>query len=272
MRQLIKSLALPVLHLIRSVLEVIKRHALPGPHDTEGIYGPQGADFGTFSAVNPDTDFGAYRHYVEDELRDSYDYFKQYFHEAIFLHDRSKLRAYAVNTAILNHRSDYYYLEFGVWLGRSINQAAEILRTLEDGTRIYGFDSFEGLREDWKGHLAPRGSFSLDKKVPPLSDNCVPVVGWIEDTLPQFISERKDLEINFVHIDTDTYLSAKTILRCVKPHLVNNAVILFDELYNFSGWSTGEFKALKEEFSEEEFNFLAFARQGRQVVIQYKKS
>ena len=111
----------------------------------------------------------------------------------------------------------------------------------------------------------------MDKKVPPLSDNCVPVVGWIEDTLPEFISERKDLDINFVHIDTDTYLSAKTILRCVKPHLVNNAVILFDELYNFSGWSTGEFKALKEEFEEEEFYFLAFARQGRQVVIQYKK-
>ena len=262
MREFVKSLVLPVLHMIRSCIEVIIRHMIPGPHDT---------DFGLFSAASTDADFGAYRYYLEDELRTSYDYFKPYFHEAIFLHDRYKLRAYAVNTAISNHRSDHYYLEFGVWLGRSINQAAEILRTLEDGTRIYGFDSFEGLREDWKGHLAPRGSFSLGKKVPPLSDNCVPVVGWIEDTLPQFISERKGLEINFVHIDTDTYQTAKTILRSVKPHLVNNAIILFDEFYNFSGWSTGEFKALTEEFKEEEFKFLAFARKGRQVVIQYTK-
>ena len=177
MRQLIKSLVLPVLHLFRSFLEVLKRHALPGPHDTEGIYGPQGADFGTFSAVNPDTDFGAYRYYAEDELRASYNYFKKYFHEAIFLHDRSKLRAYAVNTATLNHQSGYYYLEFGVWLGRSINQSAERLRTLEDGTRIYGFDSFQGIPEDWTGTGSPAGSFSSEGVLPKVESNVELIVG-----------------------------------------------------------------------------------------------
>ena len=108
-------------------------------------------------------------------------------------------------------------------------------------------------------------------QLPPLSDNCVPIVGWIEDTLTQFISERKDLRINFVHIDTESYQTAKIILKSVKPYLVDNAVILFDEFYNFSGWSVGEYKALKEEFKEEEYKFIAFARQGRQVIIQYKR-
>ena len=262
MRETVKSLVLPVLHLIRFLIKMILRHAIPHPDDI---------DYGLFSAAPTGKDFGAYKYYLEDELRASYDHFKQYFHDAVFLHDRHKLRAYALNKAILNHRPDYHYLEFGVWLGRSINQCGEILETLKDGTEIYGFDSFEGLKEDWKGHLAPEGSFSLDKKIPSLHKSCVPVVGWIEDTLPKFISERKNLKINFVHIDTDTYQPAKTILKCVKPYLVNNAVIIFDELYNFSGWSVGEYRALREEFKEEEFKFLAFARKNRQVVIQYKK-
>ena len=130
MRQLVKSLVLPVLHLIRSILEVIKRHAFPGPHDTEGIYGPQGADFGTFSAVNPDTDFGAYRHYVEDELRDSYDYFKQYFHDAIFL-DEENIRKYAISEAVSNHNSNHFYLEFGVHSGGSTKLFSKILKDIK---------------------------------------------------------------------------------------------------------------------------------------------
>ena len=34
-------------------------------------------------------------------------------------------------------------------------------------TKIHGFDSFEGLREDWKGHVFyPKGSLNLNKKLP----------------------------------------------------------------------------------------------------------
>ena len=30
-------------------------------------------------------------------------------------------------------------------------------------------------------------------------------------------------------------------------------------MYNFSGWSVGEYKALSEEFNENEYDFIAFS-------------
>ena len=53
--------------------------------------------------------------------------------------------------------------------------------------------------------------------------------------------------------------------------MINGAIIIFDELYDFPGWSVGEYKALIEVFKEEEYKFLAFAAKTGQAVIQYKK-
>ena len=89
--------------------------------------------------------------------------------------------------------------------------------------------------------------------------------------MPKFTSEHKDLQINYVHVDTDTYSSTKVILENIKPYLVDNAIIIFDDFYNFPGWSVGEYKALIEEFKEEEFTYLAFSKTSHQVVIQYNK-
>lgn len=96
-------------------------------------------------------------------------------------------------------------------------------------------------------------------------------MGWIQDTLPKYIKDNKNLEINFVHIDTDTYPTCKFILEHIKPFLTNGAIILFDELYDFPGWSVGEYKALIEIFKEEEYKFLAFSSSGGNVVIQYNR-
>ena len=95
----------------------------------------------------------------------------------------------------------------------------------------------------------------------------VPVVGWIQDTLDNFLKE-KNPRINFVHIDVDTYDTSKFILQKIKPFLVSGAVILFDEMYNFPGWDVGEYKALQEEFNENEYKFKVFSIQDEKVVIQ----
>ena len=42
----------------------------------------------------------------------------------------------------------------------------------------------------------------------------------------------------------------------------------FDELYNYSGWEVGEYKALKETFKEDEYKYLAFCKDREQVVIK----
>ena len=132
---------------------------------------------------------------------------------------------------------------------------------------IYGFDSFEGLREDMKGHHLTSGTFNLNKKIPNLKKNIRPRVGWIQDTLPSFLLE-KNPKINFMHIDTDTYETAKFILQNTKKYLCKNSIIVFDELYNFPGWDVGEYKALTETFSANEYKFIGFAQKGEQSVIQ----
>ena len=72
-------------------------------------------------------------------------------------------------------------------------------------------------------------------------------------------------------MDLDTYPSTKYVLKKIKKNLLNDAIILFDELYNMEGWKVGEFKALTEEFKKKEYRYLAFSSDREQVVIQYKK-
>lgn len=69
-------------------------------------------------------------------------------------------------------------------------------------------------------------------------------------------------------MDVDTYESSKFILEAIKPDLVKGAIILFDELYNFEGWDVGEYKALREVFNENEYQFLSFATDSSQAVIK----
>ena len=132
---------------------------------------------------------------------------------------------------------------------------------------IYGFDSFEGLREDWVGTNVPKGTFNLNKKIPKLNKNVIPVSGWIQDTLAPFLEKHKP-EINFVHIDVDTYETTKFVLTKIKPYLVKNCLIAFDELYNIPGWEVGEYKALKEIFNDTEYKYVCFCIDGPQATIQ----
>ena len=176
------------------------------------------------------------------------------------------IRKYAIDLALSNQNDnsdDFYYLEFGVYKGTSANFFSEHVKNL------YAFDSFEGLREDWKG-VRPKGSFNLKKKIPKLNSNVHPIVGWVEDTLDDFL-EQHNPKINFVHMDMDLYNPTKFTLQKIKPFLINKSIILFDELYNYMNWKEGEFKALTEVFSNDEYKFRAFRLDGNQVVIEINK-
>ena len=95
---------------------------------------------------------------------------------------------------------------------------------------VYCFDSFEGIKEDWVGTNLPRSYFSLNKKIPKLNSNVEPVVGWVEDTLDDFLKKHNP-KINFIHLDMDTYSPTKFTLEKLKPYMVKNAIIIFDEYF-----------------------------------------
>lgn len=200
---------------------------------------------------------------LENELvEETYNYFKKHFEKSLIFNDLKTIRKYAIESSILNDKNkEYYYLEFGTWKGSSSNFFSKFVK------KLYCFDSFEGLKEDWIGTPTPRGFFSLDKKIPELNTNVEPVVGWVEDTLYNFLKKHNP-KINFVHFDMDTYSPTKFVLEKIKPYLVKNSIIIFDEYYNYEGWREGEFKAFKEVFNENEFKYKAFNVNSWQCVIQ----
>ena len=68
----------------------------------------------------------------------------------------------------------------------------------------------------------------------------------------------------------DTYESTKYALKTIKPYLLKNAILIFDELFNYPGWKEGEYKALRDVFEENEYTFKAFNLSDLQAVIQIK--
>jgi hypothetical protein len=208
-----------------------------------------------------------FQRFKEEEMDNCYNTFKKHFYDAVFL-DRHELKKYAIKEALEkdDSNSDLYYLEFGVGAGSSINFFSKILD--EKKRSIFGFDSFVGLKEDWKGHVFfPKGSLSQNNRLPQTKKNVKLISGWIQETLPIFIEENKP-QINFIHIDVDTYETTKFILNKTKKYLTKNCVIVFDDFYNFAGWSVGEYKGLVEEFNESEYKYIAFSIEKGNAAIQ----
>jgi hypothetical protein len=118
------------------------------------------------------------------------------------------------------------YLEFGVWQGWSLRWWVEHLDA--PGARFVGFDSFEGLPEQWRPDYPP-GTFAVDGAPPPIDDPRVSFeVGYFEKTLRGF--EMPEHDRLFVNIDCTLYSSTATVLEWLEPHLQAGDLIFFDEL------------------------------------------
>jgi hypothetical protein len=156
-------------------------------------------------------------------------------------------------------------VEFGVWKGRSINYFAKRLPV------IYGFDSFEGLAEDWKGWAFPKGAFDLKGRMPRVAPNVRLIKGWFSDTVPEFLASSSDL-FAFVHIDCDTFEAATLVLSLLKPRLRPGTVVIFDEFFGYRSWQDGgEFKAWNDfvQSTGTKFEWMGFSAQ--QVAIQLRE-
>ncbi len=221
---------------------------------------------GLFKTYSLDQNDYAYFRFRKEELDKSYQTFKKHFYRCVFL-ESNNLRRHCIKTACINEKPEDFFLEFGVYKGTSINFFSKHIKM----NKIYGFDSFEGLNHNWSGHSEEVGHKDLKGRIPNVEHNVILIKGWIENTLNQFIKDHKNLSVKFIHIDTDTYESTKIILKQLKPFLQNDCVILFDDFYNFAGWSVGEYKALIENFDENEYEYFAFGLTGKQAAIKFKK-
>jgi O-methyltransferase len=122
------------------------------------------------------------------------------------------------------------YLEFGVWKGETLG-AWTSLNTNEN-TRFYGFDSFEGLPEDWIHDFGRtrKGTFDLQGIAPAISDPRVTLVkGWFQHTLRSFLRDTQLSHPMVVHIDSDLHTSTHYVLSTIDPLLEAGDIIIFDE-------------------------------------------
>ena len=153
-------------------------------------------------------------------------------------------------------------LEFGVRMGGSIRQIAALARQ-----PVHGFDSFQGIPEDWHGE--PRGSYSTQGVLPPVPESVCLHPGWFDESLPGFLSSHRD-PLRFANIDCDLYSSARTVLRLLADRIVPGSVLVFDEYLGYEHWRDDEFRAFHEAVEEYgwRYRYLCFSFATKQAVVQ----
>ncbi len=197
---------------------------------------------------------------------------------AVRVGKRGRMLRFSINQAwlVLSKDPNAQVLEFGVHTGRDLCLIDRMVRQKESERRkggqqvqrrrviIHGFDSFEGLPEDWlngQDGEYDRGKFDLHG-VPPdlkemreylgfpdegIEENVVMHVGWFDNTVSSFFDEHPH-PIAYCHADADLYSSTITFLEemCRRHLLIKGSVITFDEYANYPGWEQGEYLAWAE--------------------------
>lgn len=143
-----------------------------------------------------------------------------------------------------NDGHDELLLDLGVWIGWSTRLISDFC-----GRKVYGFDTFEGLVEDWliEGQqLIKRGTFALsdpfakrvmrdtgvsmrDGKPIELGRNVEFIRGSTYDTLEPFLADRPIAPIRLFHMDLDSYESCLHALEACKDRFVEGSILVFDE-------------------------------------------
>ena len=152
------------------------------------------------------------------------------------------------------------FYEFGVFRGEAFKY---LIKTYNKG---FGFDTFEGLPEDWHDERA--GSYSSEGNIPEVKGGDF-VVGKFEDTLPAFFSQTRPVA-SVINFDADLYSSTLCALEASKSVIDASTILIFDELLMNEQWEQDEYKALNEFCSANacSFEVLAVSFFTKQVAVK----
>lgn len=176
-------------------------------------------------------------------------------------------------------------VELGVYNGVTIG----CLATARPDLEFHGFDSFEGLPEDWDmGQKHVKGSaFDRKGELPDVPDNVKLHKGWFNETLVPFLDTTSS-PISYLHVDCDIYSSTDYSLNLLNDRIVPGTIIRFDELscwrhvFNeaspngksnrvmYTTWKEHEWKAMNEWLDKYDRVVVPISRnwfQGATVVV-----
>lgn len=167
-----------------------------------------------------------------------------------YFDSRYDLYAY-LNKEIINN-TPIDYLEFGVYKGDSIQSWTNLNTSLI--SRFFGFDSFEGLPEEWKTFSSTFkiGTFDTGGKIPELADTRVSFIkGYFQDTLPIFLDGFNIKNKLVLHLDADLYSSTLYVLTKMDRYIVPGTILIFDEFCSVDS----EFRAFIDYVSSYRRNY-----------------
>ncbi|MBL7860721.1 MAG: class I SAM-dependent methyltransferase [Cyclobacteriaceae bacterium] len=152
-------------------------------------------------------------------------------------------------------------IECGVFKGNSLQRLATFRELLENpfSRKIIGFDifgkfpdtNFKDDKQFLDKFISSAGDESIQidelEKVFEFKGlkNIELVKGNINNTVPDYVKKHPQLKIAFLHIDTDVYEPAVTILNTFYKHVVKGGLIVFDDYGTFPG----ETKAVDDFFA-----------------------
>ena len=128
-----------------------------------------------------------------------------------------------------------HVVEFGAYRGGNAIFMAEVCKALHPGTRVYAFDTFEGMptvdmsRDAHRpGNFADAGHGELQDVIAKYNlDNIELVRGTFEETaLPTLKSIGK---VRLAHIDCDIYSAIVYSYDVTKPYMVDGGYWVFDD-------------------------------------------
>jgi macrocin-O-methyltransferase TylF-like protien len=145
--------------------------------------------------------------------------------------DRFELYADIQSTKLKDEPIDY--LEFGVRYGDSLFKWSRLNTHPE--SRFVGFDSFEGIPEDWVSVTgeSKKGAMSVGGVVPQTTDPRIRFVkGWFNETLRSFLRNFTPRSRLIIHNDGDLFSSTLYTLATLDPILEPGSILIFDEFAN----------------------------------------
>ncbi len=148
---------------------------------------------------------------------------------------------------ILRQRGSGLVTEFGVHKGQSLKRIANVLAP----NKVYGFDSFRGLAEEWARF--PVGYWALDDQEIKQIDwphNAELVVGWFADTVPKFVADHPE-PFGYCHINSGPYSAATAVLNNIEPQIIVGTILHFGEIRGQTGVDH-EIRAFNEYLSRSE--------------------
>ncbi|MEI6898603.1 MAG: TylF/MycF/NovP-related O-methyltransferase [Bacteroidota bacterium] len=139
-------------------------------------------------------------------------------------------KRYRLYEFVLNEKGlsseEVVYMEFGVYGGYSFKWW--VSHNQNPNSLFLGFDTFEGLPEDWGGFK--KGDMSAGLKFPEIDDERVKFVkGLFQDTLPNEVKSIAKNKQKVVLMDADLYTSTLYVLTTLAPVLNKGDIILFDQ-------------------------------------------